>query len=336
MESPNPLDQSIIRNTDTKENVQANFELHVQQGGKLIADRKFGEAIRHFRNKAAAQDAGFVMGNAREILLDNVDPHRIQDLSNLIAANSWFMNGKEIIVSGAVIVGKRISDMSDGEMSNAEKSLAHEIALIHMEEHLHGLQHLRGGPLVGYEDKEVDVASYMQKNNIPLTDAFLRRYDRVLFLSNKDTADDSLSKRPAIRRGVFVNVQRSDGSIESDWQVIGFSTQTGEAIVRNYANGLEKHLPQSELAKLNENGVYPFERSKDFVDLFKVIDRLKQIHGFLEVYNAQQIKNLISRVSRNQETIDKIPRSGGLRLKVAELLGIRDSTIVSRPTIRLA
>lgn len=324
-----------ISPTRDQERVAA-FQRYAYQGGRLIIDGKYSEAIGHFRNKEEAEKAGLHLTPARELFVDAVLPENVDSYSNTVAMNSWFLTeGKRITPSSVSIMGRKLSDLPAEQMSQAEKDLAHEVALVHMEEFLHGLQFLRGQPLAGFVDGEVDVAAYMRRNRIPLTDAFLRRYDRGAFLTGSEGRDDSVSQRPAIRRGVFVNVRRSDGQVESDWQIAGFNTETGEAVVKNYAQGLEKQLSKDELGSLNPDGISPFAESSDFLQIFSTIDRLKKIHGTHDVYEASQLKQLINAVRSGAEDINKIPRSGGLRIKVAKLLNSTTPAIDST-TARLA
>jgi hypothetical protein len=312
------------------------FQRYIFQGGKLITGGKFPEAIKYFRNKEEVGKVGLTLDIRAHRLRDSILPENVESDANWIARKCWFMHRERIIqVSGAYSGDKNIMDIPAEQMNQAEKAMAHEVALLHMEEYLHALQYFRNSPVAGFADSEVDVAAYMQKNGIPMTPAFLRRYDRGFYLSGDEGIDDSLSKVPAIRRGVFVNVKRSDGKIESDWQISGFNNQTGDAIVRNYAQGLEKQIPNPELSDLNPEGVYPFVASKDFQETFSAIDRLKRIQGTNDVYDATELKKLINRVRSGNENINKIPRSGGLRLKVAELLNIKTAA-VSEPTIRLS
>ena len=60
----------------------------------------------------------------------------------------------------------------------APQKLLQDVALVHLEEWLHGLQHLVGKPLAGYENKELDVTTYLLKQGVSLTDNFLSRHGR--------------------------------------------------------------------------------------------------------------------------------------------------------------
>jgi len=305
-----------------QENV-AVFQQYIFEGGKLIKSGKFAQAIKHFRNKEEVQKAGLSFVPARQRLTDHVAPEDVENDANMVAMNSWFLADKKLITpSGVSINGRNLGDIPLEKMSPPEIALAHEVALVNMEEFLHGLQFLRGASLAGFADGEVDVAAYMLRNGIPMTESFLARYDRGFFINGQEGIDDSLSSRPAIRRGTFVNVQRSDGAVESDWQIIGFNPQTGDAIVRNYSARIEKQIPKPELAALNEHGIYPFNSCGSFEEVFTTIDRLVKIYGTTTVYEAQQLKKLVNRVRSNNADISVIPRSGGLRLRVAEFLKI--------------
>ncbi len=74
--------------------------------------------------------------------------------------------------------------------------LSHNVALVHAEEWLHGLQHLVRKPLTGVKDLEADIAYYMMSLGVPLTDDFLGRHGRRESL--KDKLKLSNSKSPKI------------------------------------------------------------------------------------------------------------------------------------------
>lgn len=336
--SEDPLNVNARETTNSlsEKTKVAEYQHYIFEGGKKIIDGDYVSAIKHFRNKEVAANMGFIFSMSRSRFTDKVDKSDVNSFSNTASMNSWFKDGGTISPSSVYISGIDIADKPQAQMSESELALAHEIALVHMEEFLHSLQKLRGGrPLAGYADSEVDVAAWMSKNNIPLTEAFLARYDRGLTLFGNEGEDDSLSERPAIRRGVFVNVERTNGDVQSNWQVAGFVTQNGDAIVRNFSEDVEKIIPVEELYPLNERGVRPFENISGFVDLFSKLDNLQTIQGSSSTYNSPELKRKINLVRKNEAQIDSIPRSGGLRLKVAEFLNLDQAGLDQRKTTNM-
>ncbi len=62
------------------------------------------------------------------------------------------------------------------------------------------------------------------------------------------------------------------------------------------------------------------ERSGNFEDLYRVLERVCPIRGTQAMYFAEQLINIIDRVRRGELTIDYVTRTHGLREKVASLL----------------
>ncbi|MBN1263294.1 MAG: hypothetical protein JW991_02965 [Candidatus Pacebacteria bacterium] len=59
-------------------------------------------------------------------------------------------------------------------------------ALLFGEEWTRALQRLKGEPLAGENDKEIDVALFFKKHQIDLTPEFLARHGRAEELKNRD------------------------------------------------------------------------------------------------------------------------------------------------------
>lgn len=324
--------QMEVKAPTQEEERVANFQNYIFEGGKLIAEGNYIKAIKHFRNKSMANSVGlsFLMG--RGPMVDRVEKEDIGSISNSVAMNSWFIDGR-ISPSSVLVRGKDIAEMREDQFNPEETALAHEIALVHMEEFLHGLQNKRGKPLASHRDTEIDVADWMHKNNVPLTEAFLARYDRGLTLFGQEGKDDSLSEVPAIRKGVFLNVLRSSGTIDSNWQITGFDPVTGDLIVIKYSEeNLKKAITREEYIRYNERGVYPFKKADNFIGLFSLIDQLKVIQGSTDIYGSNDLKRQINTVREGKASLETIPRAGGLRLKVAELLNAVDPNLQLKGT----
>lgn len=152
--------------------VAAEFKNYIFNGGRLIKQGKYAEAMVYFKNKEELAKAGGYLSPARGRMLTHVPrPDEIAELANVIARNSWYRD------SGAILLPTlRMNDPS--QMQSMPKELQHEVALVRMEEWLHRLQDLQEKPVAGQTDPEVDVAFYMANNGIPMTEAFKQRYDR--------------------------------------------------------------------------------------------------------------------------------------------------------------
>lgn len=297
---------------------KAAFLRYIYAGGNLIKTGRYQDAIIHFEKDDELKRVGFGFSIGRSRFINaEPKPEEIPSIANIIAMNSWcWENQKTVVVSRAKgLPGLRLPDQ-----------LLHEISLVHMEEWLHALQCVSEKPLAGYVDREIDVAAYMQKTGIPLTAAFLNRYDRGLLLTGLEGEDDSSLAMPALRRGVFVRVNRSDGTVDDSWQIAAFHPRTGEVIVlKRETPGSttysEKKLSPQELADMNETGTHPFEQATDFGTLYYRINELGFVLGTIkQEYNAPDLINLINMVRRGEEQLTKVPRSGGLRQKVGSLL----------------
>jgi|GEM_PF-6189021 len=313
LEIKNGLD--VHPNPPSKENIDGYMH-YIRAGQNLIITGRYKDAITHFKNKVELQKVGFKLGFPREVLsADPKTPEEIAYYANLMASFSWFKKDSLTL---------EISNVHTQEPTPI--TLLQEISLVALEEWLHGAQYLFKRSLTGYKDHEIDVANYMHQNRILLTNTFLLRYDRGMVLFNNPGADDSMTKLPAFRRGTFVRVIRTSGVVEEDWQINGFNEETGDAFVRkkdpeSKTGILQKEIPISELVDLNKTGVYPFQKARRFEDLFAVINELRRIDGYQVTFDAQTLITLINNIRMGTGNIESIPRSGGLRLKVTELLG---------------
>jgi hypothetical protein len=166
----------------------ASFQHYIFEGGMMIKEGKYQEAITHFRNKEELAKVGRRIVPATEVILnEKPEPDKYRSLADQMAKLSMNKDGGTVEISDikCYMVG------SDGlpriQNQVIPKELQHEIALVAMEEWLHSLQDIRIKPLAGQLDHEIDVALYMQKNTIPMTEAFKARYGRGVALEKLKT-----------------------------------------------------------------------------------------------------------------------------------------------------
>jgi hypothetical protein len=163
------------------------FRDYVVQGGELIKQGKFGEAIEHFRNSDELKKINWQdrSGNTECMYLRSVSElgkYKCEDLADYVAIHSTseggFIEVSGIYFANSVPEKERVLPLD----------LQHEISLVYMEEWLHALQEIQKRPLVQgkstfeQEEIEVDVAFYMDKTGIPMTKSFLKRYGRDIAL----------------------------------------------------------------------------------------------------------------------------------------------------------
>ncbi|MBU2592803.1 MAG: hypothetical protein ABH867_02900 [Patescibacteria group bacterium] len=290
---------------------------HIQEGVGLVKGGRHKQAIDHFRKKEA-DGIGFTVSRGADRFLDK-PPGSLEEavsIANFAAFRSTcsIEPGKRISLSGI--------DTNYQYPANIHQvRLEREIALVHLEEWLHALQFYTGKSLMGYQDPEVDVAAFMVDQGIPLTPAFLLRYDRGSQLYQKEGVDDTLTARPAFRKGTFVRVPRSDGTVRENWQITKFDNQNGRVVVRDTRGIYEKSFKREELFAYNETGVYPFAQVTTILELFARLDQLGSVAGSKERYSAKALKRLINQVRGGRSPIEILPRSGGLRQTVEMLIG---------------
>lgn len=166
-------------NTSLSPEIIAEYTRYLYQGGILIKKGLYAEAIQHFHNGQELAKVGWRIPRARELLLSEIPkPEEFASISDTIAENSWCLNGNTIKLSGLRVYKVSQSNEPEEIKTPLPPALLHEIALICMEEWIHVLQKLRGKNLSNFRDDETDVAEYLRRNGIPLTQAFLARYNR--------------------------------------------------------------------------------------------------------------------------------------------------------------
>lgn len=151
---------------------------YIKDGINLVKERKYEEAIRHLRDPKTAKEVGlnFETDSRSYLIKKDLSQDEADELADRIAYDSGFNHlNKTITIADVWALGPEITGKPAPKIP---QKLFQDVALVHLEEWLHGLQYLVGNPLAGYEDKELDVAAYLLKLGAPLTDNFLRRHGR--------------------------------------------------------------------------------------------------------------------------------------------------------------
>jgi len=192
MSSPELMD--LISNLSPREiehnispEVISDFERFIVVGSQLIKDGKFSDAMEHFKNEQELTKVGGQISSepTTYTLFKLPDRDKYDYLADVVAENSRCGDRKnrKMELSTIDYYPKDENGTLQNRNQDLPKELQHEISLIYLEEWLHTLQMLKRKPLEGHNHPEIDVAIYMRKNGIPMTKAFLRRYDREEVIS---------------------------------------------------------------------------------------------------------------------------------------------------------
>lgn len=296
--------------TPPKELQMANLAKHIDHGVQLLQTSQWQAAVNYLSTAAHAESAGIYLNRSSGYVISQTPPdNQIPSIANFTACRSFYWYDSNTI---------NVCGLTAPTPELIPQKLWHEVALIHMEEWLHAYQNATKTPLVSDPNHEIDVAQYLLSQNITLTDTYLARYDRGLTLGIPLTRDDSLDDYPALSRGRFITVQRSDKTYESDWQIIDFDNQ-GNIIAGKGRNGMLVTIEEFNL--LNPRGIHPFSGADNFSQLFSILNQYEALFGFSEKFDIAYVKKAINQARKKKtlEAFTPIPRAGGLRLKVKEL-----------------
>lgn len=155
------------------------LERYIGKAIKLVKKENYEQAVKHLRNANMAEAVGLWFdNNARGLGIKKTpDKERIRDLSYFLADNSAFRcdpskTGK-IKIAYIYSVGPELTGKPAPKIP---PQMWQEVALIHLEEWLHALQNIKGSPLTGHKDDQVDVADYLKLKGVPLTKNFVDRW----------------------------------------------------------------------------------------------------------------------------------------------------------------
>ena len=166
--------------------VVAGFKNYIYLGGMMIKEGNYEKSMAHFRNKVELAKVNISLSHATDIFIkETPKPNDYADFADTIAKNSILNNGENLELSSIRCFIKGDDGTVQEQKITLPNELQHEISLIYMEEWLHCLQLIQGRSLTGEANDEFDVMFYMQKNEIPITQAFLGRYDRAEALGKR-------------------------------------------------------------------------------------------------------------------------------------------------------
>ncbi|MCE3235301.1 MAG: hypothetical protein K0Q50_1481 [Vampirovibrio sp.] len=164
------------------------MQRHIQKGLGLIKAGEYEEAMMHFSNKNALKPMGIHLIYGPVNMLESIptSPEGVKAALGWVEKKNWFKNHDSIQLSQLVFAksGEELEPQTPEERK-ALRQLQHEQALMFAEEHLHALQEMKGRNLTyhpqtaGEHDDEIDIATTLAKLNVPLTEAFLKRYKRA-------------------------------------------------------------------------------------------------------------------------------------------------------------
>lgn len=167
-----------IATANTKESqLSKELERFVGTAIDLMKEKRFHEAIKHLRNREMARRMGFGFDGGRTMFFNRTPTQaEIEDAINFVGNESIFrydpLKVKLANVEGLVVEG---GDVREIELPQV---IYRNVALIHAEEWLHGLQYLRKGSIAGIPDHEIDVAAYIHGKGVPLTQMYLNSHGR--------------------------------------------------------------------------------------------------------------------------------------------------------------
>ncbi len=158
---------------------------YIKDGINLVKEKKYEEAIRHLRDPKSAEEVGlnFETDSRSYLVKKDLSQDEADELADRIAYDSGFNHlTKSIKIADVWALGPEITGKPRPEIP---QKLLQDVALVHLEEWLHGLQYLVGKPIAGYEDNELDVTAYLLKQGVSLTDNLLRRHGRSKHFSRQ-------------------------------------------------------------------------------------------------------------------------------------------------------
>ncbi|MFH1186668.1 MAG: hypothetical protein V1697_00680 [Candidatus Levyibacteriota bacterium] len=169
-----------MENTDEQSRppLAVEAERFIVGGLNFIKKGEFQKANLYFRDPKKAKKLGieFDQDSHKYVISGFMTKEKEAEALDFCAQYSFFyhgdtMNGETPSVTIANIYTKDLN-------GRLPKSLMHEMALISAEEWIHALQHMRGIPLSGESNREIDVLAYFAQQGIPLTKAFMARHRR--------------------------------------------------------------------------------------------------------------------------------------------------------------
>lgn len=189
----NPAQSQVEQGRIRFNNMHNRMALHLQTGFNLMKDGKFEEATTHFQNLQSLNTMGISRKWGAMQFVHEV-PDTVDAAKALVQAtareNMAFNNGGNLSVKfaniGLMLKPETREDIERNHPQQAAilKHLEHENALMAAEETIHTYQNMRK-QLLSYEpsqgqasddDDEIDIATTLEKYDVPVTRDFLDRY----------------------------------------------------------------------------------------------------------------------------------------------------------------
>jgi len=170
-----------------------NFERHIQTGLEAIKQKDYQRAISVFSRPEAAEQSGFVYDTPETVFLTETpqDEKRAHRIISDVGVHSWFepakAGGKGVIKTAHIGIAPSQWRKDDSPIvlnPTMNGLIFHNVALLNAEEWIHALRFKQGIDVPS--DKatgssnvdEAQVALYMFKQGVPLTERFLTQYNR--------------------------------------------------------------------------------------------------------------------------------------------------------------
>lgn len=183
----NPVEVTTKREL-TKEEAIELLNTFVDAGINLIRTNQFLEAQTYFHDPRVAEAVGLKFGeNVTFHFFKEINAENLYDQIRIMYIRGTFHFGMAHQQTPGSYNTISISHIYTGEhlgntvkrsalLSEAGLRFFHDVALINAEEWLHALQHLKGTPLIGEPNNELDVALYLQSKGVKLTRTWVDRY----------------------------------------------------------------------------------------------------------------------------------------------------------------
>ena len=161
----------------------AILENFILDGLRLIREAKYREAIAYFENPQMAEALGFHYDRSpREVIITKpiMSADQVREIADICAYNSYLDVGYKTQSTLPQMTLSKVHFPLNVEQSIKPELMAqvlHNVALVHAEEWIHGLQKNKG-PVAGNDDREIDVALFLLNKRVFLTEAFLDRHGR--------------------------------------------------------------------------------------------------------------------------------------------------------------
>ncbi len=222
---------------------------HIREGGKLIREERYEEAINHFEKSHVLKYCGFEFDRNNYFGLSKLTGEAATYVLDWVASRSWFIPGQKKVYPSFADIPRELVPKDE-----REKGILHdfrrELCEIYAEEWLHAYQLALGGVPVskkgelirGYQKLEVDVAQFFKEQRIPLSHNFLaRRYaEREIQLKKLDgfqteeQVQEISALISALAPGSSLRIGRSDfkrpdkEKVDSQFYQIGFEGKIPE------------------------------------------------------------------------------------------------------------